>query len=225
MSTDKQKPPTEADDLASRAAEHMLGPNPFIGLRGGDVIASGRQLVGNALKNPALLLEQEAQMARELIAILVGNSELAPEPTDKRYADPAWKSNRFYRMALQGHLAWSKALGGLVDRMPLDKQSKERASFVVSLVTGAFSPNNTLIGNPAALKRLLDTGGMSAVHGLRQMLVDLFANRAMPSQTDMKAFEVGKVSRPRRARSCFATRCSSSCNTRRRPKRCMPGRC
>jgi polyhydroxyalkanoate synthase len=180
-------------DLAARAAERMLGPNPFVGLRGGDVLAGAGQIVGKAMTSPALLLEQEAKLARELIEVLVGNSELAPEPGDKRFLDEAWKSNPFYRFALQGHLAWSKALGGLVQRIPLDGAGKDRANFVVSLITGALAPTNTLLGNPSALKRFIDTGGTSAVKGLRHMLQDLFKNRGMPSQTDMKAFEVGKT--------------------------------
>jgi polyhydroxyalkanoate synthase len=170
----------------------MLGPNPFVGLRGSDILAGAGTLVGKALAHPGIVLEQEARMARELIAMLVGNSELAPAAGDKRFVDEAWTSNPFYRMVLQGHLAWTKALGGLVQRVPLDDAGRERASFVVSLITDALAPTNTLLGNPSALKRFIDTGGTSAVKGLRNMLQDLFTNRGMPTQTDMKAFEVGK---------------------------------
>ena len=193
MDTDKQVAAAGASaEIAAGAAERMLGPNPFIGLRGGDILASAGQVASAALKNPMLLLEQEAELARELISILGGNSDLAPAKGDKRFLEEAWRSNPFYRMALQGHLAWSKALAGLVEQTPLDAPSKERAQFVVSLVADALAPTNTLLGNPGALKKFLDTGGTSAVHGLQNMLRDLFENKGMPAQTDMKAFEVGK---------------------------------
>jgi polyhydroxyalkanoate synthase len=194
MTTGKDKDPrtSAADDLTAHAAEGMLGPNPFIGLRGGDILASVQQVAGQAVNNPALLLEQEAVLARELISVLAGSSELAPEPGDKRFQDEAWKSNPFYRMYLQGYLAWGQALGGLVDRSALDAASKERARFVVSLLSGALAPSNTLLGNPVALKKLIDTGGASAVKGLQNMLQDIYANKGMPAQTDMKAFQVGK---------------------------------
>src|SRR5262245_55175606 len=121
------------DDLVARATEGMLGPNPFIGLRGQDILASVRQVAGQAARNPMLLLEQEAQLARDLIGVMAGSSELTPQPGDKRFQDTAWKDNPFYRAMLQGYLAWGKALGSLVDRSALDAASKDRARFVVSL--------------------------------------------------------------------------------------------
>ncbi len=74
----------------------------------------------------------------------------------------------------------------------MDDRNRERAQFVVSLWTQALSPSNTLIGNPAALKRAVDTGGGSLVKGLRNMLRDLARNKGMPSQVDMDAFELGR---------------------------------
>jgi polyhydroxyalkanoate synthase len=191
---DQSAPPADAapDEIASDAAEGMLGPNPFIGLRGRDMLASARDIAGQAVKNPMLLLEQEAALARDLISVVAGNSELAPELADKRFQDPAWKSNPFYRTLLQGHLAWGRALAGLVDRSGLEGGSKERARFVVSLLTDALSPTNTLLGNPGALKKLIDTGGQSVVKGLQNMLQDVVENQGMPAQVDTSAFEVGK---------------------------------
>ena len=81
-------------DLAARAAERMLGPNPFVGLRGGDVLAGAGQVVGKAMTSPALLLEQEAKLARELIEVLVGNVRLAPERRDKRFLIPRGRRTR-----------------------------------------------------------------------------------------------------------------------------------
>ncbi len=181
-----------SDDIGTRAVEGMLGPNPFVGLCGADILATLRDLVGRAVKQPALVLEQEAALARELISVLTGSSEIAPEPGDKRFQDAAWKSNRFYRTMLQGHLAWSRALGALVERSGLEGASKERARFVVSLLTDALAPSNALLGNPGAMKKLVDTRGKSVVAGMRNMLQDLYVNQGMPAQVDMKAFEVGR---------------------------------
>jgi hypothetical protein len=83
----------------------------------------------------------------------------------------------FYRMYLQGYLAWGNALTGFVDRSALDAKTKERANFVVSLLTDALAPTNTLLGNPAALKRIVDSGGTSLVAGLQNMLADLTKNQ------------------------------------------------
>jgi polyhydroxyalkanoate synthase subunit PhaC len=185
--------PTEvAEGIAARAAEGILGPNPFVGLRPHDLLASAGDVVDQAIKHPILLLEQEAALARDLIGVLAGSGDLAPAPTDKRFLDAAWKANPFFSALLQSHLAWSRALGGFVERSGLKGGSKERARFVMSLLTDALAPTNTLLGNPAALKKFVDTGGTSIVKGLQNMLHDLQVNKGMPAQVDTSAFEVGK---------------------------------
>jgi polyhydroxyalkanoate synthase len=59
-------------------------------------------------------------------------------------------------------------------------------------VTSALAPTNTLLGNPAAVKRAFDTGGRSVVRGVGHMLHDLRRNGGMPRQVDRSAFTVGK---------------------------------
>ena len=155
------------NDLAASAAEGMLGPNPFVGLRSSDILATAQQIGAQALRQPTLLLEQEAALARDLMAVLGGSANCTPPQGDKRFIDPAWQSNSFYRMALQSYVAWRNALSGFVDRSALDAKSKERAQFVLSLFTDALSPTNTLLGNPAALKKVIDSGGASLLGGVR----------------------------------------------------------
>ncbi len=74
----------------------------------------------------------------------------------------------------------------------LNKKDAERARFMLSLFTEAMAPTNTLLGNPAAMKKMYETGGASLVRGLTHMLEDLANNGGLPSQVDMKAFQVGK---------------------------------
>lgn len=181
-----------ADELAAQAAEGILGPNPFIGLRPQDILSTARQIGVQAVMQPALLLEQEAGLTRELISVLSGNSTLALPKGDKRFVDSAWRDNPFFRMYLQGYVAWGKALTGFVDRSALDEKTKERANFVVSLLTDALAPTNTLLGNPAALKKIIDSGGASLVAGLQNMLADLTKNQGMPAQVDKTAYRVGE---------------------------------
>ncbi|WP_420814642.1 alpha/beta fold hydrolase [Paraburkholderia susongensis] len=170
----------------------MLGPNPFVGLRPRDVLATAQQIGAQAFRQPALLVEQEAKLVRELIAVLSGNGEGTPPAADKRFGDPAWRDNSWYRMTMQGYFAWRDALSGFVDRSGLDPKTKERAQFVLSLFTDALSPTNTLLGNPAALKKVIDSGGASLLGGFRNIVTDMLKNQGMPAQVDKTAFEVGK---------------------------------
>jgi len=194
MSNSKQKvPPSGApDEAATRAAEGMLGPNPFVGLRPQDILAAMQQIAVQACRQPMLALEQGAALTRDLLEALSGNSTLAIPKGDKRFTDPAWRDNPLYRTYLQSYLAWSKALTGLVERSELDAKCKERAAFVVSLFADALAPTNTLIGNPAALKKLIESGGASLLAGMQNMLADLEKNRGMPAQVDKQAFRPGE---------------------------------
>jgi polyhydroxyalkanoate synthase len=192
QSQQASQPGDKVDDLAASAAEGMLGPNPFVGLRPCDIVATAQKIGAQALRQPGLAMEQEAALVRELFGLFSGNAESTPPKGDKRFTDAAWQNNSLYRMTLQGYLAWQRALAGFVERSGLDPANKERARFVMSLITDAASPTNTLLGNPAALKKVIDTGGASLLDGANNIMMDLLKNQGMPAQVNKTAFEVGK---------------------------------
>ncbi|WP_039009707.1 alpha/beta fold hydrolase [Cupriavidus sp. IDO] len=181
-----------ADASATQDKPRSRGPNPFIGVRPGDIMATAQQIGMQAVRHPVQWLEQEAALARELMSVLAGKSTTAPQKGDRRFSDPAWQDNPLYRMSMQGYLAWCNALSGFVERSALDDKSKERAQFVLSLMTDALSPTNTLLGNPAALRKIIESGGASLISGLRNIVTDALTNQGMPSQVDKSAFEVGR---------------------------------
>ncbi len=74
----------------------------------------------------------------------------------------------------------------------MDGRSKERAQYFTDLLMDAVAPTNTLLGNPAALRKTLESGGLSLVSGLVNLLTDTLTNQGMPSQVDKGAFRVGK---------------------------------
>jgi len=89
--------------------------------------------------------------------------------------------------------------GGAASRLVDDLETQnrdwhdvERARFAVNALTSALAPTNTLLGNPAALKRAFDTAGGSVLRGLGNLVHDIRHNGGMPSQTDRTAFEVGR---------------------------------
>jgi polyhydroxyalkanoate synthase len=180
------------NDIHEQAAQHTLAANPLVGVRGQDILDSARLLLGQMLRNPAAAGHQSLMFLAELGRIATGGSELAPDAKDKRFADPAWKESVAYRSLAQGYLAWGNALYRFLDEAKIDKRDAERTRFVASLVVDAMSPTNSLAGNPAALKKLLDTGGASLVHGLENFVSDLVRNGGLPAQVDTRSFAVGK---------------------------------
>ena len=73
-----------------------------------------------------------------------------------------------------------------------DWHDVERARFAVNALTSALAPTNTLLGNPAALKRAFDTAGASVLRGLGNLAHDVRHNGGMPSQTDRVGLQVGR---------------------------------
>src|SRR5262252_7346567 len=179
-------------DLREQAAQHTLAANPLVGVRGEDILDSARVLLAQMLSNPAAAARQYLAFLGELGRIAAGGSELAPDAKDRRFADPAWKESAAYRALAQGYLAWGNALHRFLDDAKIDKRDAERARFVVSLIVDAMSPTNSLVGNPAALKKLVDTGGASLVHGLENFVGDLARNGGLPAQVDTRNFAVGQ---------------------------------
>jgi polyhydroxyalkanoate synthase subunit PhaC len=170
-----------------------LGNLPALGnLAGAELFAAGQRMMQAALRNPGLALQQSSEFVDEMTRIVTGQSQIAPDPKDKRFEDPTWTTNPFYKASLQTYLLWRQSLNNLVDHSNLPKKDADRARFALLLYTEALAPTNTMLGNPAAMKQLYETGGASAVRGLTHMIEDVARNGGLPSQVDMTAFEVGK---------------------------------
>jgi len=183
---------TSGHDVRDQAAQHTLAANPLVGVRGRDVVASARTLLGRMASNPAVVAQQWLALVGELGRIATGASVLAPDPKDKRFADPAWKESFAYRALAQAYLAWAGALNRCVDETKMDKRDAERARFVISLLVDAMSPTNSLAGNPAALKKMVETGGVSLLQGLENFVGDVARNGGLPAQVDTRKFAVGR---------------------------------
>src|SRR5215475_4484026 len=184
--------PIAAADIREQAVQHTLAANPLVGVRSQDLLDTTRLLLAQMLNHPVAATRQSLAFFAELARIATGGSELAPDVKDRRFADPAWKESIAYRTLAQGYLAWGNALNRFLDDAKLDQRDAERARFVVSLLVDALSPTNSLAGNPAALKKLVDTGGTSLLHGLENFVGDLVRNGGLPAQVDTRTFGVGK---------------------------------
>src|SRR5262249_27555597 len=110
---------------------------------------------------------------------------------DHRFADCAWSENFLYRLMLQLYLAAHMELDGWLAGTRLVELDRARARFVLSLVLDAVAPSNLPLA-PVALKRLIETGGTSAISGLRQFAGDVRHNGGLPMQVDTSSFEVGE---------------------------------
>jgi polyhydroxyalkanoate synthase len=183
--------PAVSEEVSQSDAAPVLGANAFVGMTAGQARAAFARLVQQAGSEPKVALAVARDTTRQLVDVAVGRADIAPARSDRRFADSAWTSNPLYRRLMQAYLVESAALERLVDDVDLDRKSRERARFAVSLVTQSLAPTNTLLGNPAALKKAWQTRGQSMLAGARNALHDLRHNGAMPSMVDSRPFSIG----------------------------------
>ena len=178
-------------ELGGQAAQNTLAATPLIGIRGRDVLGSAATLARQALKQPRRAAKEAVAFVGATRKIVAGTSEAAPDPKDRRFADPAWRENGLYRRWVQAHMALGDSLNRFVDGAGMDELNAARSKFVISLVQDAIAPSNFIV-NPAALKKAVDTGGASLGRGLKNLVRDLRENGGLPSQVDRRPFELGK---------------------------------
>ena len=141
--------------------------------------------------DPKAMFDQGIDLYKQMWQIALGNSDIAPDKKDWRFQDEAWTSNPMYRRLSQAYLAMSDAVEAMIpDELPWE--DKARAQLAASIATSTFSPTNTLLGNPAALAKTMETGGSNLVRGFRAFLKDMTENGGMPQQVDDSEFEVGR---------------------------------
>jgi polyhydroxyalkanoate synthase subunit PhaC len=192
MSTENQADTQSEESLSDQASRYTLALNPLVGLRGKDLLDSAGILFKAMLNEPKVAVAQWLSFLGELSEIIGGKSNRAPQQADKRFTDPTWTNSALHSRLLKAYLAWSAAVENFVSQTSLSEVDKQRASLFTTILVDALAPTNSLIANPAAMRKLLDTGGESMWKGLMNYIEDLFKNGGLPSQVDTSAFKVGQ---------------------------------
>ena len=181
----------KASDRDERAASAVASTDPVAIPSLGAVLGA----LGAALAQGPSVAKETVRFGAEVARLVVGRSDVAPGPADRRFSDQAWTENPYFHRLLQLYLSWARAVNGVVDdleRSGADWHTVEQARFASSILVSALAPTNTPWTNPAALKRAFDTGGRSVIRGLGNWIDDLRNNGGMPSTADRGAFVVGR---------------------------------
>jgi polyhydroxyalkanoate synthase len=141
--------------------------------------------------SPLAVAKETVVLGAELMKIAVGASDIEPERRDWRFNDDAWEHNGFYKRLGQSYLALCRGAKGIVND-DADWRTQERAKFALEVMTSALAPTNTLLGNPAALKKAFDTNGKSLLKGFKNFASDVRHNGGMPSMVDASPFTKGE---------------------------------
>ncbi len=143
------------------------------------------------LADPAAVAKEMPWLATELTKIALGQSDIAPDQRDKRFADEAWRTVPYFRVLGQSYRLFELWMNRMQESVDGSWQDKARARFAADVIAAALSPTNYLGTNPAALREAVDTSGLSLVKGAQNMLQDM-ARGGMPSMVDRRQFKVGE---------------------------------
>ena len=191
MSADTDPTRSAAAEAAAAPLDLLLGDAATGMLRRMNPGGSGLRLAAALAARPRLVAGRGTRLAGELARIAVGRSEVQPSRRDRRFADPGWAGNPLLRRAMQAYLAAAQTAEGVVAEAGLDEKDAERVGFVLTNMIDALAPSNNPLLNPAAVKAALDTGGKSALAGLRNFASDMAVPPRVPTMVEPDAFEVG----------------------------------
>ena len=170
----------DAMGIMSEATEAAAGMLPL------DMVNALAELV-----DPAAVAKEMPWLAGEMAKIALGKSEIAFDKRDKRFADEAWRTVPYFRALGQSYRLFEMWMERMYQSVEGSWQNKARARFAADVITAALAPTNYLGTNPEALRKAVETGGLSLVRGVQNMLNDM-ARGGMPSMVDRKQFTVGK---------------------------------
>ena len=139
--------------LENEAAQSTTALGPLVGLAREDFVGAVALLLRETASDPARTMRHAKTFGDDVVKILTGKSDLAPEPRDKRFMDPAWRFNPFFRAGAQYYLAVQKGMKNWLEELELDELERDRANFISTIIIDSLSPTNTMVGNPTAQKR------------------------------------------------------------------------
>ena len=110
--------------------------------------ASWSRFALSLARQPRVVASRAAGLGRELVSIAEGRSDVAPGKGDRRFADPAWRSNPLLKRAMQAYLAGCTTVDELFSDAHLDWRDAERIRFALDVITEGLSPSNNPLLNP-----------------------------------------------------------------------------
>ncbi|MEE4660786.1 MAG: alpha/beta fold hydrolase [Halieaceae bacterium] len=173
-------------------ADSTVALSPLTGLHPGDLLQTAARLAYQGLRQPLVFGKHLSSHTRKLVDILASQTDYQPQAHDRRFRDKAWQEQVYFQRLLQAYLAFNESLAEWIDDLDLNDVERLRAEFLVRLVSDSIAPTNSILGNPEALRKAVDTRGASLMRGLGNLLKDVRDNHGIPSQVDETAFKVGE---------------------------------
>jgi polyhydroxyalkanoate synthase len=118
---------------------------------------------------------------------------IVPERGDRRFKDPAWSEQPVFDYLKQAYLLASRQANTLIEQAEgVDEATRTRAAFFAQSYLDALSPANFAFTNPEAIRRAIETGSISLLSGLANLLADAATEARLPQRRTSSDFELGR---------------------------------
>jgi len=115
----------------------------------------------------------------------------APAKGDRRFADPAWSDEPVYDYLKQAYLLAARQLQDFVAVAPVDDATRAQVDFASRQMMNALAPTNFPHTNPQVARRTIESGGLSLMTGLSNLLEDVGKGQGLVSRRAPNDFELG----------------------------------
>jgi polyhydroxyalkanoate synthase subunit PhaC len=186
--------PREEGKIKSEMAEDVV-----------DVVKTLGQITEYWLSDPQRAVELQASLGRAYLDLWAGAvkrmagepapAAVAPDPRDKRFADPEWSQNQFFDFLKQAYLLTAQWADRLVKNAEgVDEHTRQKAEFYVRQIANAISPSNFVLTNPELLRDTFSSNAGNLVRGMHMLTEDIQAGHGNLKirQSDPNAFEIGR---------------------------------
>src|SRR6185295_13724308 len=170
-----------------------------------DVVKTLGQVADYWLRDPQRALELQSSLGKAYLDLwahavkrMAGEQVqpvAAPDPKDKRFADPEWSSNQFYDFLKQAYLLTVQWANRLVkDAQGLDPHTRQKADFYVRQIANAIAPSNFVLTNPEIMRQTVTSNAENLVRGMHMLAEDIEAGHGNLKirQSDASKFALGK---------------------------------
>jgi polyhydroxyalkanoate synthase len=170
-----------------------------------DMIKTLGEVANYWLSDPSRAVELQSELGRAYLELwgaaakrLSGEAPtpvVAPDPKDRRFADPEWSSNQFFDFVKQAYLLSTQWADRMVEGAKgLDPHTRQKAEFYVKQVANALSPSNFILTNPELLRETIGSNADNLARGMRMLAEDIEAGggELRIRQSDAEKFEVGR---------------------------------
>jgi polyhydroxyalkanoate synthase len=188
--------------LAGASAERASSPQIPHAFDAAAPVRAFGELTAHLLSHPAELVRAQQKAAGDWMK-LWGHAAaramgMEPEPLaepargDRRFKDPAWSQEPVFDYLKQAYLLTAQRAQALVQGAEgLDEGTRTRIGFFTQQALDAFSPANFPATNPEAVRRAIETGSVSLVSGLANLLADAAEDDGLVRRRSNEDFELG----------------------------------